>query len=178
MQSTIEGEVQRFPIYPMPPHRYCCLVTKSCPTLCNPTDCSSLGSSVRGILQARILEWAAISFSRGSSQPRDRTCVSCIGRWILYHWDTREAPHGHSLPHYQHPPTKVEYLLQLMSLHWYIIPFTHNAVHSMGLDKCLNIYLSFWYYTENFHCLKHPLCPMYTSLPTNTQKNHWSFYWP
>ena len=43
------------------------------------------------IFQTRILEWVAISFSRGSSQPRDWTCISCIGRWILYHWATREA---------------------------------------------------------------------------------------
>ena len=48
-------------------------VAQSCPTLCNPVDCSPPGSSVHGILQARILEWVAISFSRGSSQPRDRT---------------------------------------------------------------------------------------------------------
>ena len=46
---------------------------QSCPTFCDPMDCSPLGSSVYGILQARILEWVAISFSRGSSQPRDRT---------------------------------------------------------------------------------------------------------
>ena len=45
-------------------------VTQSCPTLCDPVDCSLPGSSVHGILQARILEWVAISFSRGSSQPR------------------------------------------------------------------------------------------------------------
>ena len=53
-------------------------VTQSCLTLCNPMDCSPPGSSVHGILQARILEWVAISFSRGSSQPRDRTQVSRI----------------------------------------------------------------------------------------------------
>ena len=46
-------------------------VAQSCPTLCNPMDCSLLGSSVHGIFQARVLEWIAISFSRGSSQPRD-----------------------------------------------------------------------------------------------------------
>ena len=51
-------------------------VTQSCPTLCNPVDCSPPGSSVHGILQARILEWVAISFSRGSSRPRDWTQVS------------------------------------------------------------------------------------------------------
>ena len=53
--------------------------------LCSSMDCSLPGSSVHGILQARILEWVAISFTRGSSWPRDRTCVSCIGRQILYH---------------------------------------------------------------------------------------------
>ena len=46
---------------------YCVLVAQSCPTLCDPMDCSPPGSSVHGILQARILEWVAISFSRGSS---------------------------------------------------------------------------------------------------------------
>ena len=50
----------------------------SCPTLCNPIDCNLEGFSVHGILQARILEWVAIPFSRGSSQPRDRTLDSCI----------------------------------------------------------------------------------------------------
>ena len=50
------------------------------------------GSSVPGIFLAKILEWFAISSSRGSSQPRDRTGVSCIGRWIFYHWATWECP--------------------------------------------------------------------------------------
>ena len=68
-----------------------CSVAKSNPTLCNPTDYSTPGFSVHGISQARILAWVAISFSRGSSWPRDRTCVSCIGRWILYPWAAREA---------------------------------------------------------------------------------------
>ena len=53
-------------------------VAQSCLTLCDPVDCSPPGSSIPGILQARILEWVAISFSRGSSQPRDRTQVSHI----------------------------------------------------------------------------------------------------
>ena len=59
-----------------------------CPTLCDLMDCSPPGSSVYGILQARILEWVAMASSRGSFRPRDQTCVSCvscIGRWILYH---------------------------------------------------------------------------------------------
>ena len=59
------------------------LVAKSCRTLCNPMDCSLPGSSVHGIFQTRILEWVAISFSRGSSPPRDNLgLLHC--RWILY----------------------------------------------------------------------------------------------
>ena len=61
-------------------------------SFCDPIDCSF---SVHGIPQARILEWVAISFSRGSSWPRDQTRVSCIGRWILYHWVTKEVPGEH-----------------------------------------------------------------------------------
>ena len=65
----------------------CAKLLQSCPTLCNSIDCNPPGFSVHGILQARILEWVAISFSRGSSQPRDQTWVSyvsCIGRRVLY----------------------------------------------------------------------------------------------
>ena len=54
-------------------------------------DCSPPSSSVHGISQARILEWVAISFSGGSSWPRDQIHVSCIGRQVLYPWITREA---------------------------------------------------------------------------------------
>ena len=60
------------------------VVAESCPALCDPMDRIPPGSSVYGILQARILEWVAISFSRGCSGPRDRTHVSCIGRQIPY----------------------------------------------------------------------------------------------
>ena len=63
----------------------CCLVAKLYLTFAIPKDYSRPGSSVHGISQARILEWVAISFSRGSSQLRDQTPVSCIGRQILYH---------------------------------------------------------------------------------------------
>ena len=75
---------------------YVCVCThaQSCLTLCNLMDCSLTGSSVRGISQARILGWVATLSSRGSSWPRDKTCiscVSCIGRRILHHWATWEA---------------------------------------------------------------------------------------
>ena len=56
------------------------LVTQSCPTLCDPMDCSPPGSSIHGILQARIQEWVAMSSFRGSSQSRDQTQVSHIAR--------------------------------------------------------------------------------------------------
>ena len=65
----------------------CMLLLKSCPTLCNPVDQSPPGSSVHGILQARILAWVAMPSSRGSSRPRDRTRVSSVsrtGRWVLH----------------------------------------------------------------------------------------------
>ena len=61
-----------------------CSVAQACPTFFDPMDCSPPGSSVHGILQARILECVAISYSRGSSRPRDQTRVSCIGRRLLY----------------------------------------------------------------------------------------------
>ena len=64
-------------------------VAQSCPTLCDPMDC--VVYSIRGILQARILEWVAISFSRGSSRPRDRTQVSRIRGRCFNLWATREA---------------------------------------------------------------------------------------
>ena len=93
-----------------------CLVTQSCLTLCNPMDCRSPDSSVHGISEARILAWVAISFSRGSSRPRDQNCVSCIvadgfftteqpgkqlwGLFISFHLHSAHAPirPGHREP--------------------------------------------------------------------------------
>ena len=69
----------------------CVLVTQLCPTLWDPMDCSPPDSSVHGILQVRILEWVAILFSRGSSQPRDWTGGSFIAGRFLTIWATREA---------------------------------------------------------------------------------------
>ena len=66
-------------------------VTQSCPTLCNPTDCSLSGFSVHGIFQARVLEWVAISIPRGSSRPRNWTQVSCIAGRYFNLWVTRDS---------------------------------------------------------------------------------------
>ena len=67
-------------------------VAQSCPTLSYPMDYSLTGSSIHGIFQARILEWVAISFFRGSSRPRDRTQVSRIVGSRFTVWATREVP--------------------------------------------------------------------------------------
>ena len=79
--------------------------------LCDPMDCSLPGSSIHGIFQARVLKRVAISFSRASSPPRDRTCVSCIGRWILHHWGTWETDKAFIYPH------RFE-ILGLIHIHW------------------------------------------------------------
>ena len=70
---------------------FCVLLAQSCPTLCNQMNCSPPRSSVHGILQTRILEWVAIFFSRGSSQPRNWTQVSWFAGRVFTHWTTREA---------------------------------------------------------------------------------------
>ena len=85
------------PFYPLPlypPWAERCVHAKllqSCPTLRDSMDYSPPGSCVLGIPEARTLEWVAISFSRGSSQPTDGTHVSCIGRQILYCWPTSKV---------------------------------------------------------------------------------------
>ena len=71
------------------------LVAQSCLTLCNPMDHSLPGPSVHGILQARMLEWVAISFSRRSSWPRDRTWVSYIAGKFLTIWATGKSLYIH-----------------------------------------------------------------------------------
>ena len=70
----------------------CVLVAKSCPTLCDSMNCSLPGSSVHLILQARILDWLANPFSRGSSRTRDWTKVSCIAGKFFTIRATRDAP--------------------------------------------------------------------------------------
>ena len=72
----------------------CVLVAQSCMTLCDPVDCSPPGFSVHWILQARMLEWVAISFPRGSSQPRDKTRAFLIAGRLFTMWATREAFYG------------------------------------------------------------------------------------
>ena len=90
-----------------------------------PMDCSPPDFSVHGISQAGILEWVAISSSRGSSRPRDWTGVSCIGRWILNHWASWEAP-AYEITHplktkqatFQHSLTRALFLSLFLLLRW------------------------------------------------------------
>ena len=98
-----------------------CLVAQLYPTLCDTMHCSPPGSSVHGILQARILEWVAISSSRRSSWPSNWTqisCGSCIGREILYLWTTWEA-HSDSL--FTIYLVKLGKLLNFLSTDWFSI---------------------------------------------------------
>ena len=86
-----------------------CSVAQSCPTLCDPKNRSPPGCSVHGISQARILEWAALPFFRGSSPLRSNLCLLylCVGRWPLCHCATREArSRGWALPN---PQTRMTY---------------------------------------------------------------------
>ena len=87
------------------PHLALCLVTQSYPPFCNPMDCCQPGSPVHRILQARILEWVAMPFPRGSSQPRDRTHVSCIAGGFFTVWAIREA-------------VRPQFLLRRISVPW------------------------------------------------------------
>ena len=93
-------------------------VTQSCLTLCNPMNCSPPGSSVHGILQARILLWVVvILFSRGSSQPRDQTWVSHIAGRFFTVWATRK-PCAYTLPCYSWVPGDPV----LRALQWGLLP--------------------------------------------------------
>ena len=94
------------------------LVAQSCPTLCHPMDCSPPGSSVRGILQARILEWVAISFSRGSSQPRDQHQVTCFAGRLSHQGSLKRKA--------------IQKLNKLCFLHY------NDSEKDLALNRCLN----------------------------------------
>ena len=94
-------------------------VAQSCPTLCDPMDCSLPGSSVQGIFQAIVLEWIAIFFSRGSSLPRDRIRVPCIVDRRSTFWATRELSNYHTIALISHASKVMPKILQA-SLQQYV----------------------------------------------------------
>ena len=102
-------------------------VSQSCPTLCDPMDCSLPGSSVHGIFQARVLEWVAISFSRGSSWPGNWTQVSHIAGRRFTIWATREALSANQVLGENH--------LDILSSDW----LTHKYKSWSMACRCLHI---------------------------------------
>ena len=129
----------------------CCLVTQSvAQTLCDPTSCSLPGSSVHGIFQARILEWVVTPTSRGSSWPRDVTCVSYLS-WIgsrffttstgspticLWKWKVLVAqlcPTLYDPIDYSLPGSSVHRILQAKILEWVAIPPSPGDLHNPGI---------------------------------------------
>ena len=95
---NLQGEIWQFLREPWKTKRHIyqveidiLLIAQLCPILRRPMDCNPTGSSVHGILQARILEWGAIPFTRESSWPRDRTQVSCTAGRFFTIWATREV---------------------------------------------------------------------------------------
>ena len=125
----------------------CAKLLQSCPTLCDPMDCSPPGSSVHGILQARMLEWVVMSFSRGFSWPRAQTHISCVSSIIIFTTSTtRKAPSLWYPPHLKvklwvaqscltlcnpmdcsPPGSSIHWILQARILEWVAMPFSRGS---------------------------------------------------
>ena len=133
----------------------CVLIAQSCLTLYDPMDCSLPGSSVHGILQSRILEWVAMSSSRGSSQPRDQTQVSCIAGRFFTIWATRKSwswPTGSQIP----GPGGDRYVSTHISVSrivtWLFLTISGWACNlhmNQGISK-----ISIHYFPSSFCCMK------------------------
>ena len=118
-------------------------VAQSCLTLCEPMGCSLPGSSVHGIFQAIVLEWIAISFSRGSSQPRDQTQVSCIVGGFFISWATRET-----ITTLDHTPIiilifKLKFLFLWFSSSFLLLATVFTQLQTPGAQLFDVIYFSF-----------------------------------
>ena len=137
---------------------------QSCPTLCDPVDCTLPGSSVHGILQARILEWTAIPSCRESSRPRDWTCVSCISciaGGFFTHWATRKVVQSN------YCKTNFKSLLLYLFIYFwwqtiylqannYFLLFIVNSSYFLFLNlflKLLFIFLNYYYYFTLQYCI-------------------------
>ena len=156
-------------------------------------DCSPPGSSVYGILQARILEWVAIPFSRGSFWSRKQTWVSCISGGFFTTWETREVQTypWHStqalpLPSPTCSTRAVHYLLVstiyhtslLSRIYSLFLGFTLHVVHCMDLHKCTMTFIHPYSITWNSFNILKILCSTYLAISSPlTPSNHWSFYY-
>ena len=134
-----------------------CAQLQSCLTLCNPMDCSPPGSSVHRILQARILEWVAVSFSSGSSQPRDQTCVFYIDRQTLSHWATREVQYGAILITYFCKRHISLLLCSVGHIDWlkYSLGREHTRIWISGGGESLGVNLEAGYHVRDARACTH-----------------------
>ena len=132
------------------------LVAQSCPILCDPMDCSPPGSSVHGLLQARILQWVALPFSRGSSWLRDQTCVFYVAGRFFTAWANREYQQWIKVPISLHPHQDLLFsgilfvCLFIVAIRggvkWYlIVVFICISLWLMKLGNVLCAYWSFAY---------------------------------
>ena len=160
------------------------LVSQSCLTLCSPMDCSPPGSSVHGIFQARILDWIAVPFSRGSSQSRDQTRVSYIAG-SLYCWATREAP-PNCVSVVDNSALRSSFIILCQTL-LYHIKSTKNSLRSFS--EHVNFtgvqYTIIWFYrnSENIFCKFFTLnsskfhLPTYFGVSNSWDKGHKRWLW-
>ena len=114
------------------------LAAQLCPTLCDPMTAAPPGSTVHEIFQARILEWVAISFSRGSSWPRDQPLVSCTAGRFFTDWATREANATYKVCHDISPA-----LSDLVHSVWYSLG--PSVLLQMALFHSFNGWVIFYY---------------------------------
>ena len=124
----------------------CILVAQSCPTICDSTDCSPPGSPVHGILQARILEWVAISFCKWSSRPRDITKVSLTAGRFFTLWATGKVLAAQSCSTLcdaidcSLPSSSVHGIFQTRTLEW--VAIFYSRVSSQPRDGTKAPYVS------------------------------------
>ena len=144
-------------------------VAQSCPTLCDPTDCSLPGSSVHGIFQARILEWVVISFSRGSSQPRDRTQVSrTAGRATS---KAQTVPECIYILNFHHstfsPALQEDFFLPIIQRIQHFLIWGTEQLFSKFPFLSLSLLHFFFFITEHLYiCLGNSFCPLFSHICT------------
>ena len=149
---------------------WCCLVTKSCPILSDPMDCSTSVCSVHGILQARILEWVDTSSSTGCFQPRDWTLNP-----HLLHWQAGSLPLSHQGSIYTHTHTHIHmYIPTYIHIYTHIYThvcvciYTHTLNHFTVQPKLTQHYKS---------TILHLVAQMVKNLPAMQETPVWSLGW-